>query len=79
MTSCKAALGFPGGANGKEPTYQCLPPTRAGDVRNVGLVAGLGRSPGGGNSNLLQYSCLQNSMVRGAWQAIVQSVTKSQM
>ena len=37
-----------------------------------------GRSPGGGNGNSLQYSCLKNPMDRGAWEAIVQSVTKSQ-
>ena len=54
------------------------PPTSAGGVRNVGLVTGLGRSPGGGSGNSLQFSCLQNSMDRGAWQAIVHGVTKSQ-
>ena len=42
-------------------------PAKAGDMRDTGLVAGLGRFPGGGNSNPLQYSCLENSMDRGAW------------
>ena len=45
-------------------------PTNAGDVRDVGLIFGWGRSPGEGNGNLLQYSCLENPMDRGAWQAI---------
>ena len=44
----------------------------------MSLILGLGRSPGGGNGNLLQYSCLENPMDRGACQAIVHSVTKSQ-
>ena len=38
-----------------------------GDTRDAGLIPGLGRSPGGGNGNPLQYSCLENSMDRGAW------------
>ena len=46
-------------------------PANAGDARDVGLIPGLGRSPGGGNGNQLQYSCLKNSMERGAWWAIV--------
>ena len=50
----------------------------AGDVRDMGSVPGLGRSPGGGNSNSLQYSCLENSTSRGAWWAIVHEITKSQ-
>ena len=41
----------------------------AGDARDVGLIPGLGRSPGGGNGNPLQYSCLENPMDRGAWWA----------
>ena len=53
-----------------------LPP-RARDVRDVGSIPGLGRSPGRGHGNPLQYSCLENSMDRGAWQAAVDSVTKS--
>ena len=46
--------------------------------KNLGLIPGLGRSPGGGNSNPLQYSCLEISMDRGAWWATVHEVTKSQ-
>ena len=42
------------------------PPDNVGDVRNVGSIPGLGRSPGEGNGNPLQYSCLENSMDRGA-------------
>ena len=52
-------------------------PANAGDIRDVGLVPELGRSPGGGRGNLLQYSCLENPMDRGAWQAIVHGVTKN--
>ena len=48
----------------------------AGDQREVGLIPGLGRSPGGENGNPLQYSCLANPMDRGAWQATVHGVTK---
>ena len=47
----------------------------AGDL---GLILGLGRSPGEGNGNLLQYSCLENSMDRRAWQAAVHGVANSQ-
>ena len=53
-------------------------PANTGDIRYVGLIPGLGRSPGGGHGNPLQYSCLQNSMDGGAWQATVNGVTKSQ-
>ena len=52
--------------------------TSAGDIRDEGLIPGSGRSPGCGNGNPLQYSCLQNSMDREAWQATVHGVTKSQ-
>ena len=45
-------------------------PANAGDIRDAGSIPGLGRSPGGGNGNPLQYSCLENPMDRGAWQAI---------
>ena len=47
-----------------------------GDLRDTGSVPGLGRSPGGGNGNPLQYFCLGNPMDRGAWQAILHGVTK---
>ena len=50
----------------------------ARDVRDTGLIPGLGRSPGGGRGNPLQYSCLENPMDRGAWRAIVHGVAKSQ-
>ena len=50
----------------------------AGDVRDVGSIPGSGRSPGGGNSNSLQYSCLENPMDREALWAIVHGVAKSQ-
>ena len=53
-------------------------PANAGDVRDKSLVPGSGRSPGEGHGNPLQYSCLDNPMDRGAWQATVLRVTKSQ-
>ena len=49
----------------------------AGDTRDVGSIPGLGRSPGVGNGNQLQYSSLRNAMDRGAWQATVHGVAKS--
>ena len=60
---------FPGGSLGKES---------ACNVGDPGSILGLGRSPGEGNGNLLQYSCLENFMDRGAWWAPVHGVTKSQ-
>ena len=51
-------------------------PANAGDVRDVDSIPGLGRSPGGGHSNPLQYSCLENSMDRGAWWATVHWVER---
>ena len=45
------------------------PTTNAGDIRDMGSVPGLGRSPARGNGDPLQYSCLENSMDRGAWRA----------
>jgi len=64
-------MDFPGGSNGKESTYN------ARDTGDMGMIPGLGRSPGGGNSNPIQYSCLENPMGRGAWWAAVHRVTKS--
>ena len=58
-------LDFPGGSHSKES---------ACNVGNPGSVSGLGRSPGEGNYNPLQYSGLENSMDRGAWQATVHAV-----
>ena len=54
------------------------PPSNAGDAGVSGLMSGLGRSPGEGNENPLQYSCLGNPMDRGAWWATVHGVSKSQ-
>jgi len=53
------------------------PPASAGDEGDLGLIPGLGRSPGEGNGNSLQYSCLKNFMHRGALRAIVHEVSKS--
>ena len=53
-------------------------PANVGDTRDLASVPGLGRSPGEGNDNPLQYSCLENPMDRGAWQATVHMVAKSQ-
>ena len=54
------------------------PPANVGDTRDMGSIPGSGRAPGGGNGNLLWYSCLENSMDRGVWQAIVHGVAKGQ-
>ena len=53
-------------------------PANAGDTGDMGLIPGLGRFPRGGKGNPLQYSCLENPMDRGAWQAMVHGVEKSQ-
>ena len=53
-------------------------PANAGDIRDAGSIPGWGRSPGGGHGNPLQYPCLENPTDRGAWQAAVQGITKSQ-
>ena len=58
-------LGFPGGSDGKE---------LACNTGNPGLITGSGRSPGEGDGNPLQYSCLENHMDRGAWSAAVHGV-----
>ena len=54
-------------------------PVKEGDIRDTGVIPGSERSPGEGNGNLLQYSCLENLMDRGAWWATVHGVTKSQI
>ena len=59
--------GFPGDSGGRESACS----------RGNRLIPGLGRSPGEGNGNPLQYSCLENSMDRGAWSATVHGVTES--
>ena len=61
--------GFPGGSNGKESACK---------VGDPDLIPGLGRYPGEGNGNPFQYSCLENPMERGAWQATVHRVANSQ-
>ena len=60
--------GLPGGSVEKNL------PANAGDAGDTGLVSGSGRSPGGGNGNPLQYSCLGNSMDREAWWATIHGV-----
>ena len=52
-------------------------PAIVGDIRDAGLIPGSGRFPGRGHDNLLRYSCLENPMDRGAWQAAVHGVAKS--
>jgi len=64
-------MGFPGGTVVKNPSPD------AGDIRDVGLIPGWGRSLGGGHGNPLQYSCLENPMDRGVWQAAAYEVTES--
>ena len=61
-------MGFPGGSDGKESACN------AGDL---GSILRSGRSPGEGNDYPLQYSCLENSMDRGAWRIIVHAIAKS--
>ena len=63
----KLVYGFPGGSDGKESACK---------VGDLGSILGSGRSPGEGNGNPLQYSCLGNPMDRGAWQGAVHRVTK---
>ena len=65
-------MGFPGGSVVKSP------PASAGNTGDASSIPGSGRSPGGGNGNPLQDSFLENPMDRGAWQATVHGVTKSQ-
>ena len=62
-------MGFPGGSDSKESACN------AGDLSSIPR---LGRSPGEGDGNPLQYSCLKNPMDSGAWQAIVHGLAKSQ-
>ena len=81
MTSSKTnrchpsvSMGFARGTSGKEKKN---PPANAGDIKDTGLILGLGRSPREGNGNPRQYSCLGNPKDRGAWQATVHGVAKS--
>ena len=64
-------MGFPSGTAIK------YLPANAGDSRDKGSIPGSGRAPGERNDNLLQYSCLENSMDRGVWWATVHGVAKS--
>ena len=64
--------GFPGDSVVKNM------PAKARDTGDIGSIPGSERSPGEGNGNALQYSCLENSMDRGAWWAAVHGVTKNQ-
>ena len=70
-------MGFPGGVSGLKKKKKTLPAS-AGDVRGLGSVPGLGRSPGGRNCSPLQCSCLENPVDRGAGRATVHGVAKSQ-
>ena len=67
----KSLMGFPDGSVVKNL------PTNAGDMGDSDSTPGLGRSPGERNDNLLQYSCWENSRDRGAWQATVHGIPKS--
>ena len=53
------------------------PPANSGDIRDLGSIPGLGRSPGEGHGNPLQYSCLENPVDREAWWAMVHRVTQN--
>ena len=64
-------LGFPGGSVVKNPS------ANAGDTGDVSLISESGRSLGVGNDNLFQYSCMENSMDRGAWRPIIHGDAKS--
>ena len=63
-------MGFPGGPDGKESSC---------NARNMGLIPGLGRSPGGGHDNPLQYSCLENPYGQRSLVGTVQGIARSQM
>ena len=75
--SVRANMGLPGSTTGKEPTCQCSRCKRC--RRDASSVPRLGRCPGGGHGNSLQYSCLGNPMDRRALWAMVHRVAKSQM
>ena len=73
INTLQGKTGFPCGSAGKESACS------AGDTGDVNLIPGLGRSPGEGNGNPLQYSCLENPMDSRVWWATVHRVTKSQI
>ena len=64
LIKCNLYTLFPGDGSGREQPGNVL------DIKETGLIPGLGRPPGEGNGNLLQYSCLENPMDRGLWQVI---------
>ena len=70
-SNCKWSMGFPGDSMVKTAC-------NAGDAGDASLIPGSGRSPGGGHGKPLPYSCLENPMNRGTWQATVHGVTQSQ-
>ena len=72
MKSGSQKQGVPGSSGGKESVCN------AEAAEDTGMIPGLGRSPGGGNGNPVQSSCLKNPMDRGAWRATVHGVAKSQ-
>ena len=76
MCNLQINRGFPGGTSGKN-----LPANAgdSGDVRDMGLIPGSGRPPGGGHGYPLQYSCLEYPMDRGTWWATVHRVAESGM
>ena len=67
MSSDSCIMGFP---------HSSVNKSSAGNAGDLGSILGSGRSPGEGNGNPLQYSCLENSMERGAWQATVHGVAR---
>ena len=78
MTTCE----YPGIADIRAAQATLVvknPPANAGDVRDVGLIPGSGRFLTGGHGNAVQYSCLENSTDRGAWQATVHGVAESEI
>ena len=72
MITVTRKMDFPSGSVGKESACN------TGDAGDASSIPGSGTSPGGGNDNPLQYSCLKNPKDSGAWQAIVQMAAKSQ-
>ena len=83
ILTLKRGLGFPCSSAGKRICLQCSVGSdgkeSAHNVGDLGSIPGLGRSFGEGNGNLLQYSCLENFMDRGAWQATAHGVAKSRI
>ena len=73
MSAYTFYTGFQDGTNGLKKNLSA----NAGDVRDVGSIPGLGRSPGRGKGYPLQYSCLENSMERSTWKATVHGAAKS--